>query len=117
MDLKYKTLLSFWAGITNFIPIVGVVIEFIPLIIVGASLGILKLIILLMSMALIHGAAFIIFLFLMKGYAKINPVLIILSILIMGHWLSIVGALIAVPTLMAIQIFWKMFVQPELERR
>jgi predicted PurR-regulated permease PerM len=117
LDIRYSLLLSFWAGITNFIPIVGVVFEFIPLIIVGISSGLVKMLILLIVMSVLHGAAFIFFLNVMKGKARINPVGVILSILIFGAAFGFIGSLIAAPASLVIKVLWNHYVQPQLESK
>jgi predicted PurR-regulated permease PerM len=116
LGIRYSLLLSFWAAMTNFIPIVGVVLEFIPLIIVGISSGPVKMLILLIIMCVLHGVAFIFFLLFMKGRARINPVGVILCILIFGAAFGFVGSLIAAPLSLVIKVFWKHYVQPFLER-
>jgi len=116
LDIRYSLLLSFWAGITNFIPIVGVVFEFIPLIIVGISSGLVKMLILLIVMSILHGAAFVFFLNIMKGRARINPVGVILSILIFGAAFGFIGSLIAAPSALVIKVLWNHYVQPQLDK-
>jgi len=117
LDIRYSLLLSFWAGLTNFIPIVGVVFEFIPLIIVGISSGLVKMLILLIVMSILHGAAFIFFLYIMKGKARINPVGVILSILVFGAAFGFIGSLIAAPSSLVIKVLWNHYVQPQLDSK
>ncbi|GAB6188800.1 AI-2E family transporter [Marinitoga arctica] len=116
LGIKYQLLLSFWAAVTNFIPVIGVILEFIPMIIVGVSSGISTMLIFLLIMVIIHGIAFIIFISIMKDYGRINPVITIFSLLILGSIISLTGALIAVPTAMIIKVFWGVYIKPELER-
>lgn len=117
LGIKYSLLLSFWAALTNFIPIVGVIFEFIPLILVGISSGLPKMLILLLVMVILHGGAFIFFLYVMKGRARINPVAIIVSILFFGAIFSYLGPLIATPLALIIKVYWINFISPSLERR
>lgn len=116
LGIKYQLLLSFWAAVTNFIPVIGVVLEFIPMIIVGVSSGLSTMLIFILIMIIIHGIAFIIFISIMKDYGRINPVITVFSLLILGSILSLTGALIAVPTAMIIKVFWNIYIKPELER-
>ncbi|KLO22930.1 MULTISPECIES: AI-2E family transporter [unclassified Marinitoga] len=116
LGIKYQLLLSFWAAVTNFIPVIGVVLEFIPMIIVGVSSGLTTMLLFLLIMSVIHGIAFIIFISIMKDYGRINPVITIFSLLILGSIISLTGALIAVPTAMIIKVFWQIYIKPELER-
>lgn len=116
IGIKYSLLLSVWAALTNFIPVVGVVFEFIPLIIVGISSGITKMLILLTVMIVIHATAFIFFLYVLKGKTRINSVAVIVSILIFGYIFGIIGPLIAVPIGILLRTYWNHFVSPYLER-
>ncbi|AEX85192.1 hypothetical protein XO10_03820 [Marinitoga sp. 1135] len=116
LGIKYQLLLSFWAAVTNFIPVIGVILEFIPMIIVGVSSGLTTMLIFLLTMSIIHGIAFIIFISIMKDYGRVNPVITIFSLLILGSIISLTGALIAVPTAMIIRVFWDVYIKPELER-
>ncbi|KAF2956421.1 AI-2E family transporter [Marinitoga sp. 38H-ov] len=116
LGIKYQLLLSFWAAVTNFIPVIGVVLEFIPMIIVGVSSGITTMLIFLIIMSIIHGIAFIIFISIMKDYGRVNPVVTIFSLLILGSLINLTGALIAVPIAMIIKVFWNTYIKPELER-
>jgi len=52
----------------------------------------------------------------MKGYAKLNPIYIIFSILFFGKVFGFLGVFIAVPLAIYIQIIWKRFIDPILER-
>ncbi|WP_206076190.1 AI-2E family transporter [Marinitoga lauensis] len=116
LGIKYQLLLSFWAAVTNFIPVIGVVLEFIPMIVVGISSGLTTMLLFLLIMSIIHGIAFIIFISIMKDYGRVNPVITIFSLLILGSIISLTGALIAVPTAMIIKVFWQIYIKPELER-
>ncbi|HOO74658.1 MAG TPA: AI-2E family transporter [Tepiditoga sp.] len=116
LGIRYTILLAFWAALTNFIPVVGVIFEFIPLILVGISAGITKMLILLIIMSIIHFSAFIFFLFVLKGKSSINPVAIIISILVFGYIFGTIGPLIAVPIGITIKVFWTYYITPMLER-
>jgi len=116
LGIKYTVLMSFWAFVTNFIPIVGVIFEFVPLALVGLSSGVESMVWLLVLMSVIHGSAFIFFLFVMRGYSKINPFFIILAILIFGQIFNVLGILIAVPLCLIIKLFWTNFIKPYFER-
>jgi predicted PurR-regulated permease PerM len=111
---RYSVILGFWAFFTNFIPIVGVIFEIIPLFILCFSLGIGKSIALLLAVGIIHPFAFILFLNLMKGAIQINPVVIILLILVFSQLFGIVGSIIAVPAGIVIRVYWRSFIAPRL---
>jgi len=111
---RYALILGFWAFFTNFIPIVGVALELIPLLILCFSLGVGKSIALLIAIGIIHPVAFILFLNLMKGVVQLNPVVIILLILVFSQLFGIVGSLIAVPIGIIFRVYWKSFIAPRL---
>lgn len=111
---RYAILLSFWGFVTNYVPIVGVFLEFIPLFLMTFSLGLKASIILGVGVFVIHVVAFLIFLRLMGGYIKINPVAIIFLIMLFSSALDILGALIAVPCGIVFKIFWVRFLSPVL---
>ncbi len=114
---KYTVLLSFWAVFTNFIPIVGVFLEMVPLFLMTFSLGLKASIILAVGVVVIHTAAFLLFLKLMEGYIRINPVAIIFLIMFFSSTLGVLGALIAVPTAVVFKIFWIRFLTPALDSK
>ncbi len=111
---RYALILGFWAFFTNFIPIVGVALELIPLLILCFSLGVGKSIALLAAIGIIHPCAFILFLNLMKGVVQLNPVVIILLIMVCSQLFGIVGALVAVPIGIIFRVYWKSFITPRL---
>jgi len=114
---KYAVLLGCWATFTNLIPIVGVVLEAIPLIILGFSQGLNTAIIIIIGLFVVHPVAFVIFLRFMKGYIQINPVVIIFLIPFTGQIFGFLGALIAVPVGILFKVFWESFVSPHLEKK
>lgn len=117
LGTKYVVLLSFWATFTNFIPIIGVFLEVVPLFLMTFSLGLKSNIILGIGVITIHALAFLIFLKLMEGYIKINPIAIIFLIMLLSSALGMLGALIAVPSGIVLKIFWARFVTPTLNSK
>lgn len=110
MGLKYSLLMGTWAAFTNLIPIVGVPLEFIPLFLLAVSTQDLVLVITLMIiLVIVHASAFILFLVFMKGYNRINPVIIILMIVIAGQLWGLFGAIIAVPFAIVLKMTWMHF--------
>jgi len=108
--------MGLWAAFTNLIPIVGVPLEFIPLLLLAVSTqNILLVIILLIVLTIVHAAAFILFLVFMKGYNRINPVMIILMIVVAGQLFGLFGAIIAVPFAILIKMLWIHFISPLLD--
>lgn len=116
LGLPYALLMGFWAALTNLIPIVGVVLEIVPLLLVAASVKSLTAFIgLIIGLILIHSMAFIMFLKLMKGYNRINPVVVIIMLILVGQFLGIGGAFIAVPIAIVLKQIWNHFLSPWLE--
>lgn len=111
---QYALILGFWGFFTNFISIVGVALELIPLLILCFSLGIGKSVALLVLISIVHPVAFIMFLNLMKGVVQLNPVVIILLILVCSQLFGIVGSLIAVPVGIKFRVYWRSFIVPRL---
>lgn len=116
MNLKYGIVIAFWAFVTNLIPIVGVLFEYIPVFIFSLSLGLEGLLWITVFTVLIHVGVFVLFLNVMKGYTRINPVILIFSILITGEVFGPVGIFFGVPLAMFLIVYWRRFLQPEFEK-
>jgi len=112
---EYMVLLSFWGFITNLIPIVGVVIEWIPILIVTLGLGLKNFIIVNIIVMLVHLGAFLFFIFIMKHRADINPVLMLIFIFIVGLAYGLVGTFFAVPVAIFFVTLWNEFIKSELD--
>lgn len=112
---EYKVLLSFWGFITNFIPIVGVVIEWIPILIVTLGLGFKNFLIVNSIVAIVHLGAFLFFIFIMKHKADINPVLMLIFIFLVGLVYGLVGTFFAVPVAIFFVTLWSEFIKSELD--
>ncbi|WP_372590410.1 AI-2E family transporter [Fervidobacterium pennivorans subsp. carthaginiensis] len=112
---EYTILLSFWGFITNFIPIVGVVIEWIPILIVTLGLGIKNFLIVNSIVAVVHLGAFLFFIFIMKHKADINPVLMLVFIFLVGLVYGLVGTFFAVPVAIFFVTLWNEFIKSELD--
>lgn len=116
MNIPYAPLVAFWAFLTNFIPIVGVFFEFIPIFLFSLSLGLQGMLWVVFFSIVIHLGVFILFFEIMKGYAKVNPVVMIFSILLTGEIFGPVGVFFGVPAAVFVIIFYKQFVSPQFER-
>ncbi|ABR30743.1 membrane protein [Thermosipho melanesiensis] len=108
-------ILSFWAGITNLIPIVGVFFEYIPVFLFSLTLGIKGFIIVNLFVIAIHLGLFVIFVNVMKMHLNLNPVLMIISIIIVNQIFGLVGIFLAVPLLIFIAAYWDEFIKPKFE--
>lgn len=112
---EYTILLSFLGFITNFIPIVGVVIEWIPILIVTLGLGFKNFLIVNSIVAIVHLGAFLFFIFIMKHKADINPVLMLIFIFLVGLVYGLVGTFFAVPVAIFFVTLWNEFIKSELD--
>ncbi|MGC9772335.1 AI-2E family transporter [Fervidobacterium islandicum] len=112
---EYTVLLSFWGFITNLIPIVGVVIEWIPILIVTLGLGLKNFIVVNLIVAAVHFGAFLFFIFIMKHKANINPVLMLIFIFLVGLVYGLVGTFFAVPVAIFFVTLWNEFIKTELD--
>lgn len=111
----YAILLAFWGFVTNFIPIVGVVIEWIPICIVTLGLGLQNFLIVNAIVMSIHLGAFLFFIFIMKARANINPVLMLIFIFLIGLVYGMVGTFFAVPVAIFFVTLWNEFIKRELD--
>lgn len=98
---------AFLVALTNVIPYIGPYIGGFPAILVGFSvsskLGFITLII-VVGLQIIEGS--FIQPFIMSKSLKLNPILIIIGLIIFGHFFGIVGMLIATPTVSIIKILY-----------
>ncbi|MGB4751637.1 MAG: AI-2E family transporter [Fervidobacterium sp.] len=111
----YAILLAFWGFVTNLIPIVGVVIEWIPICIVTLGLGLQNFLIVNAIVMSIHLGAFLFFIFIMKARANINPVLMLIFIFLIGLVYGMVGTFFAVPVAIFFVTLWNEFIKRELD--
>ena len=112
MGLKYSVTIGVWAFITNFMPIVGVIFEYVPVFLFSLSLGLKGVIIMAVATLIIHTISFVTFLTMMKGYTKINPVEMLFLIMIMWKIQGTLGIFVATPIAIFINVFWKHFLSP-----
>jgi predicted PurR-regulated permease PerM len=106
LHLKYALILALFCSITNIIPFIGPYIGGVPALIVGLSssinLGILVITVIFVSQTIESN---IINPLIMSKCTRINPILIIISITIMGKFFGIFGLLFAVPVLIAVKTY------------
>ncbi len=116
IGVKYYLTLGAWAFLTNYIPIVGVFLELIPMIIVILPMGVKILIWFVVVTTVVHATAFIVFLRLMQGYSQLGPIAMIIAIIIVTELFGIPGAFIAVPMAIVVRDYWMEFVNPRFEK-
>ena len=115
MDLKYSVTIGVWAFLTNFMPIVGVLFEYIPVFLFSLSLGFKGVLTMAVITLVIHTTAFVTFLHMMKGYTRINPVEMLFFILLLWKLYGLLGIFVAVPLTIFVNVFWKHFVKPHFQ--
>ncbi len=115
MNLKYSVTIGVWAFVTNFMPIVGVLFEYIPVLLFSLSLGFKGVVIMTLITLAIHAISFITFIHMMKGYSNISPVEMLFFILLLWKVYGLMGIFIAVPLTIFINTFWKYFIKPHFE--
>jgi len=105
IGLKYSFFLALFCAITNIIPFIGPYIGGIPAILMGLSvsfkLGIITLIAIIVCQIIESN---IINPIIMSKCIKINPLLIVLAITIMGKFLGFIGMILAVPLLILVKL-------------
>ena len=115
MGLKYSVTIGVWAFVTNFMPIVGVLFEYIPVLLFSLSLGFKGVIIMTLITLTIHTISFVTFIHMMKGYSNISPIEMLFFILLLWKIYGLMGIFIAVPLTIFINTFWKYFIKPHYE--
>ncbi len=115
MGLKYSITIGVWAFVTNFMPIVGVLFEYIPVLLFSISLGFKGVIIMTLITLAIHTVSFVTFIHMMKGYSNISPVEMLFFILLLWKIYGLMGIFVAVPLTIFINTFWKYFIKPRFE--
>ncbi len=110
--------LGLLAGITDFIPYLGVIITSIPMLILGFSAyGVWGLFFAILILTITNQLEMWIFApRISQQQVNINWFIILITMLILGQLYNIVGVLITVPLLIIIRNLWKMFVIPYLQR-
>ncbi len=111
--IQYSFFLGFLAGITNFIPYLGLIVSAVPALLLGLSnggtWGLIKVLIVLV---VTNQMETWIFAPRIQGKRmQLNWFLIIISILFFAQVFGLVGVLIAIPLLVFIRKFWIVYVQ------
>lgn len=116
--VKYALFLGFLAGITNFIPFLGVIIAGIPAILVGLTHGGLwglgKVLIVIIFVNQVE--SWVLSPRIQGRRMRLNWFAIIVAIFFCAQFLGIVGVLLAVPLLIFFRDFWTLYVQRTFDR-
>ncbi len=110
--IKYSLLLGTWAFITNYIPIVGVFLEIIPIALSTLMKGTTVFIWYWIVLVIVHSAAFIIFVKTVQNQSKLNPFWMIVAILVFTQLIGPMGAFVAVPLMIILKDYWDIFIVP-----
>jgi putative permease len=110
--IKYSLLLGTWAFITNYIPIVGVFLEIIPIALSTLMKSTTVFIWYWIVLIVVHSAAFIIFVKAVQSQSKLNPFWMIVAILIFTQLIGPMGAFVAVPLMILLKDYWDVFIVP-----
>lgn len=105
IGLKYPIMLALFSAITNIIPFVGPYIGGIPAVLVGLSksfnLGLITVGVIVLAQTIESN---IINPMIMSKCIKVNPLLIVIALTIMGRFLGLVGMIFAVPILIVLKL-------------
>ncbi len=116
--IPYPLFLGFLAGITNFIPFLGVVIAGIPALLVGLThsgfWGLVKVLIVILLTNQIE--SWVLSPRIQGKRMKLNWFVIIVAIFFCAQFLGIVGVLLAIPILIFFREFWVKYVQQAFDR-
>ena len=108
IGLKYPIFLAILSAITNIIPFVGPYIGGIPAVLVGLSssvrLGIMTLASVILAQAIESN---IINPMIMSKCIKVNPLLIVISLTVMGKFLGLFGMIFAVPIIIILKLTYE----------
>jgi predicted PurR-regulated permease PerM len=116
LGLPFALLVGFWAAITNLIPVIGVVFEVVPVLLLALySKSWFDFIILVIIIIFLHAFAFILFLKISQGLNKVNPFFIIIMMVLMSQLFGFAGSFIAVPACLVIKRIWEHFLGPWME--
>ncbi len=115
VGIKYSLLLGTWAFITNYIPIVGVLLEIIPIALSTLMKSTTVFIWYWIVLVIVHSAAFVIFVKAVQSQSKLNPFWMIVAILVFTQIIGGMGAFVAVPLMILIKDYWDIFIVPYLK--
>ncbi len=105
IGLDYPFILALFSALTNIIPFIGPYIGGIPAVLVGLSgslnLGIITLAVIIFAQTVESN---FINPMIMSKCIKINPLLIVIALSIMGKFLGVIGMVFAVPILIVIKL-------------
>lgn len=112
---RFAPLIGIWAFVTNFIPIVGVPLELVPILLFSLTLGLETLLWVFVFAVIVHLFVFVLFFEVTKTTMRVNPVLMILSIVLGGMLFGFAGVFVGAPMAAYATIFYKHFLKARFE--
>ena len=116
--IPYALFLGFLAGITNFIPFLGVIIAGVPALLVGLThdgpWGLVKVLIVIVVANQLE--SWVLSPRIQGRRMKLNWFAIIVAIFFCAGFLGVVGVLLAIPILIFFRDFWISYVENAFER-
>ncbi|MBC7116231.1 MAG: AI-2E family transporter [Pseudothermotoga sp.] len=112
---RYAPLIGIWAFVTNLIPIVGVPLELVPILLFSLTLGLRTLLWVFIFAFIVHLFVFVLFFEVTKTTMRVNPVLMILSIVLGGMLFGFAGVFVGAPMAAYATIFYKHFLKARFE--
>lgn len=116
--IPYAMFIGFLSGVTNFIPYMGIVVAAVPSLLLGLShgglIGFIKVALVLVAVNQLD--SWLLSPKIQGSRMKLNWFAIILSILISGTLLGLVGILLAIPLVVFFKRFWIWYLQESLRR-
>ncbi|MGB9790574.1 MAG: AI-2E family transporter [Thermotoga caldifontis] len=112
---SYAPLIGLWGFVTNFIPIVGVPLELIPILLFSLTFGLKTFLLVLVLASGLHLFVFILFFELTKSSMRVNPVLMIVSIVLGGMIFGFAGVFVGAPMAAFFTLLYKHFLKVRFE--
>lgn len=110
IGLEYPILLAFFSAITNIIPFVGPYIGGIPAVLVGLKNSVRLAIMTVATIVLAQTVeSNIVNPMIMSKCIKVNPLLIIITLTVMGRFFGLLGMIFAVPLLIILKLTFEFF--------
>jgi predicted PurR-regulated permease PerM len=118
LDVKYPLTLGLLAGVLNFIPVIGPIITGVLVFVIISLSSLLKAIFALVAFTLIQQLENnILTPLLTKRFVDISPVIVLISLVIGGELLGILGAILAIPLTGILSEFLKDFLAKRREEK
>jgi len=115
LNVDYKISLAFFAGLTNFIPIIGPVIAAVVIGLVVLLDSWLKALFIVLAFIIIQQIEYILTPILSRKFVGMSPILVLIALLVGGSLWGILGAVLAIPVLGTLFEFLRDFFKKKKE--